>query len=145
MQIFLFVIDGKPGYRPSLHEAQACLEDHLIDAQNLSEVQWGDVGDDRYGAYLWAYGGNFDEAAPHTGQIIWPITVELPVEKLDPLMPGGAELVMTVLTDNGKNQIIERVSREVWDEARIRPHIVMHFASRAGRTLGDHWIKKEST
>lgn len=146
MELFLFIIKDRPGYRRTLHEAQACLEDHLLEDRALNQVQWGDEGDEQYGAYLWDSHVGWDTPAPHSGQLIWPITVPEPKTRgLDPLFPMGAEMVLTVTTMTEKHQVIECVTESVWRAEEFRPHIITHFAAQAGQTLASNWTSKEPT
>jgi len=154
MEIFLFVIDGRPGMRLSLHEAQACLEENLRDQRDVSDIWWDD--ESPYEARRYLYGSSHTDTAlddeaevdfETTDQIIWPVILEVdnPGKPLGPLEFGGVEMIMEVRTRTEKHQIIEAVTESVWSESRIRPHVVSHFAAWAGMALADHWIKKERT
>lgn len=151
MELFLFILDGKPGYRRTLSEAQSCLEDHFHDDRSISAVQWGDDGDERYGAYLWNTGTGWDEAAPHSGQIIWPVTVaeqEVVTERTRDVAlfgEGTAELTLTIRTDRHKAQMSEIISGSAWHEVGLRAFMITKFATNAAQALSSHWTNKEST
>lgn len=155
MQLFLFVVNGTPGYRTSLSDAQACLEEHLRDLSDVSDVWWDDH--DPLYARKYMYGSSHEETAVEdaevnfetTEQLIWPVEVpELPEQPAKEdrysLFPGGAEMTMSVVTGTGKIQMIRRVPETDWSEDRLKPHLITTFAVRAGRALADE-IKKEPT
>lgn len=152
MELFLFIVDGKPGFRLDLSDAQACLEDHLLDDRSISQVQWGDEGDERYGAYLWKTSLGFDERAPHSGQVIWPVTVpeqavvaDPAVRDTSPFLSGSAELTLTVRTDRGKTQVSQTLSAEMWSETGLRAYVMAGFATNAAAAISMHFADKEST
>lgn len=141
MQIFLFIIDGVPGYRFTLAEAQAVLEDHLIEKHNLSEVQWGDDGDARYGAYLWGFSG---ENADHSGQIIWPQALTRK-ERNPALDPGDVEMSLTIRTAEEKSDLTRYIPGFTWEDPLLRAAAIRDFGRSAGLALADHWTTKERT
>lgn len=151
MELFLFIIKDKPGYRRSLHEAQAVLEDHFYD-RGYNGVQWGDDGDERYGAWLADATGLYpDPNEPESrwsGQLIWPVTVpDQPVEQSHDLLNGdGAEFTLQVVSPSGKESITRRVTHEDWNHNRMgRGLMVTSFAVEAANSLNHHWSQKEST
>lgn len=85
MQIFLFVIDGVPGFRYDLAGAQVALGDRLRDNPNVSDVWWDDKHP--YEARTYLYGASHtdyvasgdpmedDISWETTDQLIWPVTV----------------------------------------------------------------------
>jgi len=159
MKIFLFVIEGTPGYRLSLAEAQACLEDHLRDRRDVSDVWWDD--ENPYEARVYLYGASHsdyeaDVAAgvdPNadwetTGQLIWPVT--LPdsghTRKQEEVLPfGGAELSLTIRTDHHKEDFLRVIPDLTWSDNTLRPLITMNFAVNAAQALIDRWTSKERT
>lgn len=154
MELFLFIIGNRPGYRRTLHEAQAVLEDHLRDQQGISDVWWDD--EEPYWARTYLYGSSHSDTAVDdapvdfetTDQLIWPITIpalEPKVKTLDPLFPMGAEMVLTVTTMTEKHQVVECVTESEWCKEEFRPYIITHFAAQAGQTLASNWTSKEST
>jgi hypothetical protein len=158
MQIFLFVIDGKPGYRTTLAEAQACLEDHLRDRRDVSDVWWDD--ERPHEARLYYYGashsdyeadlaaGNDPDASwETTDQLIWPVHLSEGMRPMPPeprLSCGGAELTLMVKTIRHKEQVVRIIPEKDWSDVRLRPHVVRSFAVDAGQVLADHLTSKET-
>lgn len=157
MKIYLFVLDGKPGYRCSVEEAQAVLEDHLRDRRDVSDVWWDD--ENPYEARVYMYGSShsdygLDPEDPYkdlnfetTDQIIWPVTI--PEDECKPVQRnpfGGAELTLTVRVDGRCDQIIRSIPETDWNESRIpRSFLLLNFAAEAGQAMVDHWKSKERT
>lgn len=154
MKIFLFTIDGKPGFRHTLHEAQAVLEEHLRDVRDISDVWWDD--EHPYEARKYMYGSSHSDTAVEdaevdfetTDQLIWPVTLAdgEHERRQNRILPwGGAELCLTVRTDRHKEQLVRVIPEKDWSEDRLRPHIVLNFAVNAGQALADHLTSKERT
>jgi hypothetical protein len=155
MQIFLFIIDGKPGLRLDLHEAQAALEDRLRNDRDVSDVWWDD--DSPYEARKYLYGSSHTDTAAleyhevdfeTTGQLIWPVTLADGEHKRDragrpPF--GEAELTLTIVSGQYKEQVVRIIPEADWSEDRLRPHIVTSFAVNAGQALADRVTLKERT
>lgn len=144
MTLYAFVINGTPGYRATLEEAQAAIEDHFID-RGYSHLEWGKDGDERYGAYLWDDSAGWDQPAPHEPRLIWPwanVGLSLDVSQdhsgLGPLELCSAEIAMTVRTRQGKTEFLRCYPEAEWDDDRLRPHLITTFAVRAGNELAKH-------
>lgn len=146
MQIFLFVIDGIPRCRASLAQAQAALEDYLRELPGTSDVWWDD--ERPYEARRYLYSSSHTDTAVEdaevdfevTEKLIWP--VELPGDDHTrgpdvQLFSLGAKLSLEVKTDQGKYQLMRAVSQREWSEKRLRPHLVLNFATNAGQALAD--------
>jgi hypothetical protein len=157
MQIYLFVIDGRPSFRTELHHAQAVLEDHLLTKRDVSDVWWDD--NCPYEARMYLYGSSHsdygrDPEDPYkdldfetTDQIIWPVTIpgsKIEAEQLDPDFLGGAELQFEVKTRVGRDTLVRTVPPDEWSNKNLRPHIISLFAMNAGQALADRWTSKES-
>lgn len=150
MTLYAFIIDGVPGFRTTLDEAQAAVEDHYVD-RGYSSLEWGEHGDERYGAYLWDCGIDMDEVMPHEPQLIWPVDGVGPEQDvsedhsgLGPSELCEAELTLTVRTHTGKTEFLRCYGATDWNEDRLRPHLITTFAARAGLYLSKH-LSKEGT
>lgn len=150
MTLYAFVINGEPKVRDTLEAAQAAVEDHYID-RGYSHLEWGEEGDDRFGAYLWGFGLGWNEPAPREDRLIWELknvgpSTEVSQEHsgLGPMELCAAELTMTVRTRTGKTEFLRCYSAEDWEEDRLRPHLITTFAVRAGNELAQHLSKEGS-
>jgi hypothetical protein len=156
MKIYLFINDGRPDYRCSVAEVQAVLEDQFRERRDVTDVWWDD--EDPLRARLYMYGSShsdygLDPDDPYknldfetTDQLIWPMS--LSEEECKPIRRcplGGAELTMTIRTDRMKSQLVRSIPEDVWNEERLREHVIMSFAVNAGQSLADHWKSKERT
>lgn len=157
MQIFLFIVNGKPGYRLTLEAAQACLEDHLRSRRDITDVWWDDESPYEARTYLYGASHSDFEAEGYdaeiswetTDQLIWPVMlspeVKSAAEKLDSLFPSGAEMIMSIKTDKGKCQFVRHIPLGPWAEKWMRPRLITDFATEAGQSLAAHWTNEEST
>lgn len=153
MTLYAFILDGVPGYRTTLEQAQAAVEEHYID-KGYSHLEWGKDGGERYGAHLWDDNAGWDQPAPHEPRLIWPwdnvgpsTDVSTSTEGhagLGPLELCEAELIMTVRTRKGKTEFLRCYGETDWNEDRIRPHLVTTFAVHAGNELAKHLSKEGS-
>ena len=147
MEIFMFVMNDEPHFRKTLAEAQAALEDYHIDEKGYAGVQWGDEGNDQYGAWLtFEYAMNpEDPDVKWSGQIIWPTEVDTALDRdvrLSPFDFCAAQMSLSVTTAEGKKQIMNAVSEADWNDLRLRPHLITGFAMKAGQSLADHWTRE---
>jgi hypothetical protein len=156
MQIFLYIVDGKPNFRRSLAEAQAVLEDHLRDLRDVTDVWWDD--DSPYEARKYMYGASHSDFEADgydaeidwetTEQIIWPVELGDGEPSVDPVpfvLGGGVIMDLTWRTERGRYSFTRTVPLAEMTEERLRPHIITSFAMSASQALADLWTSKERT
>lgn len=158
MQIFLFVIDGKPGFRTELVPAQACLEGHLQERRDVSEVWWDD--EYPYQARLYLYDGASHRAfmaIPEgeneticyetTDQLIFPVEIgDVTTGRghLDILDPGAAHLSLSVVTETGTEEVTRVVPQWPTVVAR-RTALLASFAWDTASAMAGRWADQEGS
>ena len=163
MKIYLFTINGRPGFRTDWRDAQACLEDHLRDRRDVTDVYWGDEGDERWYARVYLYGSSHSDISANpeddpylgvnfetTDQLVWEMEVPSPDEPevpvmMDPMMPGiGARLERKVITKNRKESVTEVVPQAEWEvnPEWQRGHILWAFVTKNALEFGMRWSRE---
>lgn len=161
MLIYLFTIDGKPGFRTELHMAQAALEDKLRDRRDVSDVWWNDKNP--YIPRVYLYGGSHsdyeaNEAAgvdamegniswEEEDQLIFPVEVgevAPPAASLDQLGPVIVQLSTTVSSREGTRTITRGFSESNWPtDAKGKADRLKSFNRDVEWALINEWINKE--
>lgn len=157
MKIYVFMIDGKPRIRTDWRQAQSALEDHLRDRRDVSDVYWGDEGDERWEARVYLYGSSHcdisanPEDDPYQGvnfettdRLIWEFDLALPERApvpQDALTEGlGALLELRITTEKGVESVTRAVPKSEWEgEHWVRGHAVWGFATETALNLGIRW------
>jgi hypothetical protein len=158
MRLYLFVIDGKPGFRTELHQAQACLEDHLRDRRDVSDVWWDDERPETARLYLYdgthvtymgtPEGEDSEISYEEIGPLIFPVEVAFlgtnPV--LDPLGPLGARLTLSVQTETGTETVTRAVPEGEWPvKGHARGTLLGSFAVETAFAMGIRWSTQEGS
>lgn len=158
MKIYLFAINGRPGFRTDWRDAQAALEEHMRDHPDVSDIYWGDEGEERWRAVRYFYGSSHSDISANpeddpyrgvdfetTDQLIWE--VEVPVEPEQPNhalrhFGVGAEIELSIRTPEGTTTVNRRVPKPVWDASPLdRGQILMSFASMNAIQIATRWAK----
>lgn len=162
MKIYLFIINGRPGFRTDWRDAQACLEEHLRDQRDVSDVWWEDEGEDRWYARKYLYGSSHSDISgnpeddPYLGvnfettdRLIWEAEVPDPAAEkplsLDPLLPSvGAIFELTIRSKDGKESATHVVSTPEWEGPHwMRGHALWRFVSETALNIGIRWSQKD--
>lgn len=158
MLIYVFTLDGEPGFRTGLHQAQAVMEEKIRDRRDVSDVWWSD--DNPYIPRVYLYGGSHaDYEAAQAGdydaeisweedrQLIWPMEVPdpvSPVTPLDQLGPVVVQLSMTVSYKEGTRTITRGFSDQHWPgDAKGRADCLKSFTRDVEWILINEWIKEK--
>jgi len=162
MKIYLFTVNGKPGFRTDWRSAQAVLEEHLRDRRDVSDVWWGDEGEERWYARTYLYGSSHSDISANpaddpyrglnfetTDQLIWEAEVpsedspEPPLTR-DPMFPGvGAVFELTVRSGEGKISATHVVPTPEWEGPHwMRGHALWKFVTENALNIGIQWSKR---